>query len=140
MQYQPYIQPQDYPPVNYNHQPSSNLTSYYPNQNWNVSESYQTPYEQFAKPEIPVQWLYGAQVNAEPSAMNNVNNGAAEGFSGGNAENAGSPAGSPTSYFYNGNGQIDFDKVLSTVGQLASTYHQVSPIVKQFSSLIKNFR
>lgn len=35
---------------------------------------------------------------------------------------------------------FDLDKMLSTVGQLANTYHQVSPIVKQFGSLIKTFR
>ncbi|WP_077297767.1 YppG family protein [Virgibacillus pantothenticus] len=35
---------------------------------------------------------------------------------------------------------FDLDKMLSTVGQLANTYHQVSPIVKQFGSFIKAFR
>ncbi|QGS68037.1 hypothetical protein CV093_03205 [Oceanobacillus sp. 143] len=29
------------------------------------------------------------------------------------------------------------DKMLSTVGQIASTYHQVSPIIQQFGSIIK---
>ncbi|WP_087974521.1 YppG family protein [Oceanobacillus rekensis] len=138
MRYRSYIQPQDYPPVNYNFNPSQNHTSHYPNENWNVPESYQTPYELFAKPEMPVQWLYESQMDADPLKANTGNiGGASEGFTG---ENASGPAGGPTSYFNNGNGQIDFDKVLSTVGQLANTYHQVSPIVKQFSSLIKNFR
>lgn len=44
------------------------------------------------------------------------------------------------SQFQNGNGQIDVDKMLTTVGQLANTYHQVAPIIKQFGSFMKNFR
>lgn len=39
-----------------------------------------------------------------------------------------------------GNEQIDFDKLLTSIGQLASTYHQVSPIVKQIGSLVKLLR
>lgn len=42
--------------------------------------------------------------------------------------------------FQNPEGQLDVDKMLNTVGQLANTYHQVAPIVKQVSSLIKTFR
>lgn len=42
--------------------------------------------------------------------------------------------------FQNNEGQIDVDKMLNTVGQLANTYHQVAPIIKQFGSLIKTFR
>lgn len=42
--------------------------------------------------------------------------------------------------FQNSEGQIDVDKMLNTVGQLANTYHQVAPIIKQFGSLIKTFR
>lgn len=37
-------------------------------------------------------------------------------------------------------GQLDFDKMISSIGQIASTYHQVSPIVKQLSSLMKMIR
>lgn len=42
--------------------------------------------------------------------------------------------------FQNAEGQLDVDKMLNTVGQLANTYHQVAPIVKQFSSFMKTFR
>lgn len=42
-------------------------------------------------------------------------------------------------YFYDANGQLDIDKMLTTVGQVASIYHQVSPIIKQFGSFMKNF-
>ncbi|GEN32311.1 hypothetical protein HNQ35_002657 [Cerasibacillus quisquiliarum] len=42
-------------------------------------------------------------------------------------------------YFYDANGQLDIDKMLSTVGQVANIYHQVSPIVKQFGAFMKHF-
>lgn len=42
--------------------------------------------------------------------------------------------------FKNEDGQMDMDKVLSTVGQLANTVQQVSPVIKQVSSIIKAFR
>ncbi|MGJ9459416.1 YppG family protein [Oceanobacillus sp. CF4.6] len=146
MQYLAFNQRNEFPPVNYSNNPSSYLTSYHHNQNWYVPEFHQTPYELFAKPELPVQWPIESQMNAELLTENNGNVGgptvgSAGGPTGGNVGGPiGSPTDGPTSYFYNGNGQIDFDKVLSTVGQLANTYHQVSPIVKQFSTLVKTFR
>lgn len=42
--------------------------------------------------------------------------------------------------FQNENGQIDINKMLSTVGQLANTVQQVSPVFKQVGDLIKSFR
>src|SRR5699024_11432066 len=39
-------------------------------------------------------------------------------------------------YFQDSNGQVDFDKMFSTVGQLANTVQQVSPVIKQVGSLI----
>lgn len=50
------------------------------------------------------------------------------------------PSPNAPSPFQNTNGQIDFDKMLSTVGQIANTYHQVAPIVKQFGSFMKSIR
>ncbi|TQS76425.1 hypothetical protein DX933_00850 [Ornithinibacillus gellani] len=50
------------------------------------------------------------------------------------------PSSNAPSPFQNTNGQIDFDKMLSTVGQIANTYHQVAPIVKQFGALMKSIR
>jgi hypothetical protein len=41
--------------------------------------------------------------------------------------------------FQNENGQLDIDRMLSTVGQFANTYHQVYPIFKQIGGLIKTF-
>ncbi|WP_249872711.1 YppG family protein [Oceanobacillus saliphilus] len=147
MQYRPYNQPHNYhPPVNFNHNSYSYHTSQ-PSQNWNIPNVQQTPYDVFAKPELPAQWLSEPPMNGSQTAQNYGGPGGAAGIHTGGplGGQSGGPVGGPnaggaTSYFYNGNGQIDFDKVLSTVGQLASTYHQVTPIVKQFGSLIKNFR
>lgn len=44
------------------------------------------------------------------------------------------------SQFQDSNGQIDFNKMFSTVGQLANTVQQVSPVIKQFGSFMKNLR
>lgn len=79
-----------------------------------------TPYELFAKPVQPLNWM-------DPSVGNNSMN------QGGSQQGVNGP-------FTGNDGQLDFDKMLSTIGQLASTYHQVSPIVKQFSSLMKLVR
>lgn len=42
--------------------------------------------------------------------------------------------------FQNESGQIDVNKMLSTVGQLANTVQQVTPVVKQLGDFIKGFR
>ncbi|RDW15078.1 YppG family protein [Oceanobacillus chungangensis] len=83
----------------------------------------QTPYDYFQKPQQPLNWANQAATN--PNFMQSPNGG---------------PTSNIKSFFQDGNGQVDFDKMLSTVGQLASTYHQVSPIIQQFGSIIKNFR
>ncbi|WP_197482197.1 YppG family protein [Oceanobacillus sp. Castelsardo] len=84
--------------------------------------SNQTPYEYFQKPEQPMNWPNNAafepnQFQQQPGMPPNI-----------------------MSQFQKENGQLDFDKVLGTVGQLAHTYHQVAPIFQQFSSFMKNFR
>ncbi|MBP2079821.1 YppG family protein [Oceanobacillus polygoni] len=142
MHYRQYNQPHHSPPVNHNPYP---YHTSYSNQNWNGVEQHQTPYDLFAKPELPSQWSNQAQTNmdfAESGSNSNINFNANPdpNFSPNMNANPGQPSAGPMSYFQNGNGQLDFDKVLSTVGQIASTYHQVSPIIQQFSSLIKNFR
>lgn len=42
--------------------------------------------------------------------------------------------------FQDDEGQIDINKMLSTVGQLANTVQQVSPVIKQVGSLVNSFR
>lgn len=42
--------------------------------------------------------------------------------------------------FLDENGNVDIQKMLSTVGQLADTVQQVSPVIRQLNDLIRNFR
>lgn len=42
--------------------------------------------------------------------------------------------------FLDENGQVDIQKMLQTVGQLADTVQQVSPVIKQVNDLIRQFR
>src|SRR5699024_10314840 len=44
------------------------------------------------------------------------------------------------SQFQDENGQVDVNKMLATVSQLANTVQQVTPMIKQFSDFIKTFR
>lgn len=39
--------------------------------------------------------------------------------------------------FQNESGEIDFDKLFSTVGQMVSTVNQLTPLLKGFSSIMK---
>ncbi|WP_042220388.1 YppG family protein [Oceanobacillus manasiensis] len=89
------------------------------------STPFHTPYAYFAKPPQPVDWPKYMQTNSPINAQTQSDIG-----TGSNANE----------FPQNGGGQFDLDKVLSTVGQIANTYHQVSPIVKQFGSVMKLFR
>ncbi|KGX86574.1 hypothetical protein N784_04155 [Pontibacillus litoralis JSM 072002] len=40
-------------------------------------------------------------------------------------------------YFMDKNGQLDLDKMLSTMGQVANTANQISPLVKGISTFMK---
>ncbi|GIO27129.1 YppG family protein [Ornithinibacillus bavariensis] len=82
-----------------------------------------TPFEQFSKPKQPQDWYANNQ-----ALQGNLQQ--AQGF----------PQPIKKSQFHDQNGQLNLDKVLSTVSQLANTYHQVSPIVKQFGDFMKIFR
>lgn len=42
--------------------------------------------------------------------------------------------------FLNEHGQVDVNKMLTTVGQLAQTVQQVSPVIKQVNDIIQSFR
>jgi len=143
MQFRSYQQPPEFPPVNYHYYNPYSQNMISPNQYWNSPQHHQTPYELFAKPELPEQWPDAPFNNIEESGGVFSNQHTNQNSMSPNTMNPNpnsNQATGPISYFQNGNGQLDFDKVLSTVGQLASTYHQVSPIVKQFSTFIKSFR
>lgn len=97
---------------------------YHPYHSYNGQALQQTPYEQFAKPKQPPFWPTYIPTNSTSyHADPNVNT-----------------ATNPMKQSQPQKEQVDFDKMLSTMGQLANTYHQVSPIVKEFGSIIKAFR
>jgi len=157
---------------------------------------YQTPFTQYAKPELPDDWYQGSQYNfgyplpeenmlsdSQPMMQGNLGenypptsvypgttqpvgknvssgpNQPIQEFPGNPQTNQGGQQNYPSmmpngmnaysspkqpsnllSQFQNTEGQFDVDKMINTVGQIASTYHQVAPIIKQFGSFIKNFR
>src|SRR5690625_3200336 len=85
---------------------------------------YETPFEQYAKPPQPNNWY----VSRHPYDQ-----------SGGQGSTNDKPA-TFVKPFQTETGQFDFNKMLSTVGQLADTVQQVSPFIKQVGSMIKTFR
>ncbi|HEX6594137.1 MAG TPA: hypothetical protein VF095_06075 [Bacillota bacterium] len=79
-----------------------------------------TPFDQYAKPKQPKNWyesMHQPYTDDEqaPMALHRENR---------------------TVNFE----QIDLEKMLSTVGQLAETYQRVSPIVKEIGALLKKWK
>lgn len=113
---------------NYQQRPLS-YNPYHPqyhNQQWNhpIPPSNPTPYQYYAKPSQPANWHTFSQqptYNGKTSFNQQQTNGL-------------------FNYFQDKNGQMDFDKMLSTVGQVTNTVKQISPMVKQFGSIIKSFK
>lgn len=119
-----YYHPSNQGNVYYNYSPKNQYYDAPPHQQvpYNDLPPYLTPFEQFKKPDQPVNWQSVTQTNPNYYSTNQN---------------------SQTNfmyYFYDENGQIDIDKMLSTVGQVANTVQQVSPVIKQVSSLIKAFK
>lgn len=83
---------------------------------------YQTPYTQFAKPKQPVDWFQSIPEYAELPPPTNAK---PKGF---------------LSFFQDDKGNLDLDKMLTTVGKAADTFQQLSPLVQQMGSIMKNFR
>ncbi|WP_461180518.1 YppG family protein [Virgibacillus kimchii] len=86
----------------------------------------QTPYEYFAKPQQP-NWQNFSQQQTQIQGNHPPRPPI-------------KPAGGIMSNFQKEDGKVDIDKMLGTVGQMANTYHQVSPIFKQFGTFLKGFR
>jgi hypothetical protein len=95
-------------------------TPYQTNQQQSFGAS--TPYEYFQKPPIPMGNFQQQQGGQQGNPM--INKGV-------------NPL---MQHFKNPNGQMDFDKVFSTVSQMVNTYHQVSPLVKQIGTFVKGFK
>lgn len=78
-----------------------------------------TPFQYYQKPVLP--YMQGNNMNPESASWKKQNPPLLQ-------------------YFQTPDGDMDIEKVMHTVNQLASTYHQVSPIVKNVGSLLKNFQ
>ncbi|GAA0610610.1 hypothetical protein GCM10009001_29880 [Virgibacillus siamensis] len=83
-------------------------------------ETPQTPFEYFSKPKQPLNWH---PVNKSGSQFHK----AAEGNE-------------LFHYFEEKKEDVDLDKLMSTIGQVANTVQQVSPVVKQIGALMKQFK
>ncbi|MFC4388149.1 YppG family protein [Gracilibacillus marinus] len=111
------------------HRPPYQYYQNYPNQqthyqqNPYVSPDYMqqattmTPFQYYQKPTLPLPYP-----TYQPSP------------------NLGKQANPFISYFQTKDGEMDFDKVFQTVNQLAATYQQVSPLVKNVTNLVKSFK
>lgn len=101
----------------------TNEQLYYPYYSPAEQQFHQTPFQYYAKPSQLPNW---------PNQMNNNLN--YDEFS------------NPTmqsnflAQFQTTDGQLDVEKMLSTVSQLAHTFQQVSPVIKQFGTAIKSLR
>src|SRR5699024_11122347 len=86
---------------------------YMPNSHPHAPGPYpKTPFEHFAKPKQPPFWNQPQQPpNTPPNQQPPMNNFKA--------------------YFQDDNGQMDYDKMFNTVGKLAKTVQQVSPVIQQ---------
>ncbi|WP_077324377.1 YppG family protein [Virgibacillus siamensis] len=86
-----------------------------------TKESFQTPFEYFSKPSQPINWHPGYK-------------------HGSHNFNTGIEGNDLFHYFQEKKGEVDLDKMLSTIGQVANTVQQVSPVVKQLGALMKQIK
>lgn len=79
-----------------------------------------SPYQMYAKPPQPEEWIgqmSGAPMQAPTKKPNPI-----------------------MTHFYDEQGKMDIQKMLSTVNQLASTVKQVSPVIQQLGSIVRLVR
>ncbi|SDK30851.1 YppG family protein [Sediminibacillus albus] len=104
------------------HPPIQPVNQYPPNSTYPQPPVYPaagTPYEQLMKPPHPAPWA-PHYPHGGPGGLQPVN-----GF---------------IHYFQDKNGQVDIDKMLTTVGQMANTVQQVAPLFKGVGSFIKGIK
>lgn len=80
-----------------------------------------SPYQMYAKPPQPEGWA--GQMNEEYFQ-----------------EESSKKPNAIMQHFYDENGQMDIQKMLSTVNQLANTVQQVTPVFQQIGSLVRLIR
>ncbi|MFC4559910.1 YppG family protein [Virgibacillus kekensis] len=110
--------PYNYPQSYYN---SYNYPYYskpnHPTLKSNYTTDAQTPFELYSKPKQPAGWrpnYYAGNMYYPKPKNSNL-----------------------TYYFQNTEGELDINKMLSTVGQAASVVQQLTPLVKQFGFFMK---
>lgn len=120
-------------PVYYNHSmPNQTYQSdYY--QNEQVHQ--QSPFEYYAKPSQPESWPYAMSQQPNYSQFQQQDPNLYQQ----QAQQPSPPAGI-LAQFQTAEGQMDVQKMLSTVGQLANTVQQVSPVIKEIGAMIRVFR
>ncbi|RLL42125.1 hypothetical protein D8M04_16225 [Oceanobacillus piezotolerans] len=117
---------QSFPPFGPNGNP-------YPMGNPNLNN--QSPFDYFQKPDLPMNWPNVPQASEQSNVPNPQ--GGQQPFQQGNMQQQ--PPNNMMGSFQK-DGQFDLDKMLSTVGQFANTYHQVAPIIQQLNGFLKAFR
>lgn len=109
--------------ANHNPMPGSTLSnqgSAQPHSQSFVGQSSISPYEMYAKPPQPEEWAgqmdegYFQMPKKQPNPI--------------------------MAHFYDENGQMDVQKMLSTVNQLANTFQQVTPVIQQLGSFVRLIR
>ncbi len=121
-------------PVYYNNSvPNQTYPSdYYPNEQVHQ----QSPFEYYSKPSQPESWPYAMpqqpnyyqyQQQQDPYIFQQQTQ-------------QSSPTPGILAQFQTPEGQMDVQKMLSTVGQLANTVQQVSPVIKEIGAMIRVFR
>src|SRR5690625_2770436 len=120
-------------PVYYNHSmPNQTYQSdYY--QNEQVHQ--QSPFEYYAKPSQPESWPYAMSQQPNYSQYQQQDFYVSQQ----QAQQPNTTAGI-LAQFQTAEGQMDVQKMLSTVGQLANTVQQVSPVIKEIGAMIRVFR
>lgn len=119
-----------YPYETQYYEPIYQNPTFRPNQpNYNPYEQvqHQTPFEYYAKPSQPVDYSYMTQQQSNYYPYQQQ------------MQQPNQPA-SLWTQFQTEDGQVDMQKMLSTVGQLANTVQQVSPVIKEIGAMISVFR
>ncbi|MDY0395365.1 YppG family protein [Virgibacillus halophilus] len=118
-EFPPYVSEQPYPGQQQSYQPYPQQTNDPAPEGTAYSTAYpsdMTPFQQFDFPQQSPPWP--TQMNPQQPMKH----------------------GGVMGYFHDDNGQLDVDKMLSTVGHMANTFQQLTPVVKGLGSLFSAFR
>jgi len=134
------VSPYDSPPQQGHYQDPVYYHNSVPNQTY--SSGYypydqvhqQSPFEHFSKPSQPESWPYPMAQQPDYYHFQQPNP-----YFQQQAQQE-NPTAGILAQFQTAEGQMDIQKMLSTVGQLANTVQQVSPVIKEIGAMIRVFR